>query len=1373
MDAAIRRTKRITKAAALCLAAELAIVPATDAFAESGITNIINGTTVTNTGDYVVGNMGSFNALILTNAGVLNVTGYGEIGVWTSASNNSVLVTGTGSVWNIGGSLEVGYYNSPGNRLTITNGGCVNAYFDSYIGNQAGTNQVVVSGTGSVLRITRSLTIGNPVAWGNTASTNSLTIANGGQVFVGLYTFLGYGDSGYRYSYNDSMLVTGPGSLWSNSGSLSIGYCSYGCSLSIAQSGQAFSTAGIVGSGGTGNSVQVTGTGSLWNISGDLGIGGSSNNSVTIAAGGEVVDAAGHIGSSGTNGWVLVTGTNSIWNNSGTLYVGDTGPGNWLTITNGGQVINADGYIGNSAGTNGTLVSGAGSLWSNAGNLYVGYGATLNLLTVGNAATVVASNFFVGYNANSTGNFVTISGGNLLVTNVLATGMLDVRRGMLALNSGTVVVNRLNLNNASSVMTFSAGLLQSGGSSVSNGVTFAVGDGVQSATLDLFGGTHSFANGLFINTNAIFTGTGAITGSITDAGLIAPGNGFGVITDAGDLTMLGGGALAMELGGTNAWLYDQFDLTGALNFGGTLTLALLNGYTPQAGDRFNLFGFGSSSGAFTATNLPTISPALYWNTAALYNSGVIEADLRTAGITTPGTDVYPFTNKPAAGSGINWNRPLAAGLVTAVPVNEGAGTNFYDAVSQQSYAAQMLSGSPGGALPPSWFTPSVSSNYPWAGPAIGNNNATAQAIQSVFQETNLIHNVTNGYSYATLVQPLATNTFGRIMDATGAAVIAIYLNVAGFPGQVATTWRNAAGTAIVPKAPFTTNQWMLVLCTVQNGLGVMYVNGVPVASNTTVNLAQSWTNQSGQLVYNATGNGSMMCNANFSSWWVWNNRVLTAQEAAQMYANPWTMFYTGSQKGFVKGTKVTLSQTASINDVRFYSHTASGDARLALYDNASPKNLLWQSGSVTNLAANAWLAVPVANGAPSSLTLAPGTYWLAWQVDTTADVPSYAAGSSGDGFNLAQTYGSFPATLGGEQSSSEQWSIYFTYSLVPPTLLSAVSRKIHGSAGTFDLPLTLDPSAAPTVEPRLGGPTTLLFTFSKDVVASDGLLSANEFTLTNATFVSASIVSSNLTLNLTNVVDQSKVTVVLNGFSDSDGNALAGTNAVIVRSLYGDVNQSGTVNAVDLQQTKNNLLATLTPANFLCDVNCSGIINAVDLQQIKNNLLHSASLDAGSGGSVPSTLSGSLTTGTTADSLTIASLPAATLGEALGATNLTWSTNGDAPWTPTIAPDGSSAAWSGHIGDLNVSWVETTVTGPGTLGFDWMVSSELSGDYLTFAIDGMSQPGAISGEVGWQTLTFVIPSGSHRLTWTYAKNGANAAGLDAGWLRRVVYPKAP
>jgi PKD repeat protein len=332
-------------------------------------------------------------------------------------------------------------------------------------------------------------------------------------------------------------------------------------------------------------------------------------------------------------------------------------------------------------------------------------------------------------------------------------------------------------------------------------------------------------------------------------------------------------------------------------------------------------------------------------------------------------------------------------------------------------------------------------------------------------------------------------------------------------------------------------------------------------------------------------------------------------------------------------------------------------------------------------------------------------------------------------------------------------------------LLNAVSRKTHGGAGTFDLNLNLDPSANPTVEPRSGGPATLVFTFNKDVAAADGTLSANEFTLTNATYASAAIVSSNLTLNLTNVVDQSRVTVVLNGISDLAGNLLAGTNAVRIRALYGDCNLNGTVSAPDVQYVKNRLLQTVNSGNFQADLNCSGTISAPDLQAVKNNLLHTAPLGGSlsAGGVTQTFLSAS------SPSRTDKSVCPTTLGEALSAPELKWSTNGDDVWAPTIAPDGSAAAWSGSIGDLQVSWVETTVAGPGTLSFEWKVSSELNADFLTFSIDGADQPGRISGEVDWQPMTFVVPNGTHLLRWTYAKNRALGAGLDAAWLRRVSY----
>ncbi|MBI5396119.1 MAG: DNRLRE domain-containing protein, partial [Verrucomicrobia bacterium] len=188
------------------------------------------------------------------------------------------------------------------------------------------------------------------------------------------------------------------------------------------------------------------------------------------------------------------------------------------------------------------------------------------------------------------------------------------------------------------------------------------------------------------------------------------------------------------------------------------------------------------------------------------------------------------------------------------------------------------------------------------------------------------------------------------------------------------------------------------------------------------------------------------------------------------------------------------------------------------------------------------------------------------------------------------------------------WKAKFAVDNAPPVLLAAASRKTHGAAGTFDVPLTLDPAANPTVEPRVGGPNTLVLTFSKNIVAADGTLSANEFTLTNATFSAASVSASNLTLNLAGIPDQSRVTVVLNGLTDPYGVALAGANAVVIRALYGDVNQSGSVSVGDMQAVKNKLLQVLSSANFLCDVNCSGSITVGDMQVVKNNLTHTVTL---------------------------------------------------------------------------------------------------------------------------------------------------------------------
>jgi RHS repeat-associated protein len=86
------------------------------------------------------------------------------------------------------------------------------------------------------------------------------------------------------------------------------------------------------------------------------------------------------------------------------------------------------------------------------------------------------------------------------------------------------------------------------------------------------------------------------------------------------------------------------------------------------------------------------------------------------------------------------------------------------------------------------------------------------------------------------------------------------------------------------------------------------------------------------------------------------------------------------------------------------------------------------------------------------------------------------------------------------------------------------------------------------------------------------------------------------------------------------------------------------------------------------------------------------------------------------------------------------------------------------IDDDEVSQMEATVEGEGTVSFYWKVSSEENYDYLQFYIDGELQD-EISGEVGWQYKSYTLTgSGTHLLLWQYEKDHSDSDGSDRGWV---------
>lgn len=132
------------------------------------------------------------------------------------------------------------------------------------------------------------------------------------------------------------------------------------------------------------------------------------------------------------------------------------------------------------------------------------------------------------------------------------------------------------------------------------------------------------------------------------------------------------------------------------------------------------------------------------------------------------------------------------------------------------------------------------------------------------------------------------------------------------------------------------------------------------------------------------------------------------------------------------------------------------------------------------------------------------------------------------------------------------------------------------------------------------------------------------------------------------------------------------------------------------------------------------------------------------------------------------------LAQAADWNGTSWTSGGAAPWfgQDENSADGADAMQSTPIGDNQSAWVDTAVTGPGTLVFQWKVSSEGGPDPLRFLVDS-NEWNRIAGEVDWTAVTNVIRPGAHQLRWQYQKDGSIARGLDAGFVDQVSFVLAP
>ena len=168
--------------------------------------------------------------------------------------------------------------------------------------------------------------------------------------------------------------------------------------------------------------------------------------------------------------------------------------------------------------------------------------------------------------------------------------------------------------------------------------------------------------------------------------------------------------------------------------------------------------------------------------------------------------------------------------------------------------------------------------------------------------------------------------------------------------------------------------------------------------------------------------------------------------------------------------------------------------------------------------------------------------------------------------------------------------------LLLPELTTAVSRKMHGAAGTFDI--SLPQFGQPGVECRsTGGNYTQVFTFSTNVVSGSAAVTGGTGNVSGSPTFSGNT----MTVNLTGVIDVQKITVTLTNVSDPNGHVLPETS-VSMNVLIGDVNGNKTVNATDVALVKSQVGQTVTGSNFREDVNTDGSLTTSDVALTKSHV---------------------------------------------------------------------------------------------------------------------------------------------------------------------------
>jgi hypothetical protein len=103
--------------------------------------------------------------------------------------------------------------------------------------------------------------------------------------------------------------------------------------------------------------------------------------------------------------------------------------------------------------------------------------------------------------------------------------------------------------------------------------------------------------------------------------------------------------------------------------------------------------------------------------------------------------------------------------------------------------------------------------------------------------------------------------------------------------------------------------------------------------------------------------------------------------------------------------------------------------------------------------------------------------------------------------------------------------------------------------------------------------------------------------------------------------------------------------------------------------------------------------------------------------------------------------------------------------------DSEYAASSPEIGNSEQTEISVSanIAVDDEISFDVKVSSEEDADEFVFEMDGAEMV-VLSGELGWQRISFPVPAGQHTFKWIYRKDFIFVSGEDKVWLDNISLP---